>query len=108
MAKIKKTGRHTGAIKTARQALKRRRQNYFKKEQIKAIFKTAVGASTAKDKPKIITSLSEFSSKIDKAVKTGLLHWRTAARRKSYLARMANGTGAAPKAGSGASPKISS
>ncbi|MBI2070060.1 MAG: 30S ribosomal protein S20 [Elusimicrobia bacterium] len=88
MAKIKKTGRHTGAIKTARQSLRRRLRNYKKKEEMKSLVKTAVGAVGTKDQTKAEETFRKYASQIDKAIKTGLLHWRTGARKKSSLARL--------------------
>ena len=61
MAKLK-TGRHTSAIKAQRQAEKR----------------------TSKE------DLKKAESCIDKAAKKSVMHWKTAARKKSRLAKAAN------------------
>ncbi|MBI4668961.1 MAG: 30S ribosomal protein S20 [Elusimicrobia bacterium] len=90
MAKIKKTGRHTGAIKAGRQAARRRLHNIGKKEKIKGLLKETLAAVTAKNKDKAAESFRKYSAEIDKAIKTGLFHWRNSARKKSHLARLTN------------------
>lgn len=89
MAKIKKTGRHTGAIKAHRQSLKRRARNVSKKTTIKDLAKSLAVAIKSKDKAKSQELLPKYFSQVDKAVKTGIYHWRTAARMKSRLSRQA-------------------
>ncbi|MEK7288001.1 MAG: 30S ribosomal protein S20 [Elusimicrobiota bacterium] len=87
MAKIKKTGRHTGALKAHRQSLRRRSHNNQKKTAVKNLIKELGGLIKAKDKAKSQEVLSKSFSRVDKAVKTGVYHWRTGARMKSRLSR---------------------
>jgi small subunit ribosomal protein S20 len=83
MAKLK-TGRHTSAIKATRQALRRKYRNRAVVKNAKEATKAAL-AST--DKSEVEKLLSEVSSTWDKAVKSAGIHWKTAARRKSRLAK---------------------
>lgn len=88
MAKLK-TGRHTGAQKAARQALKRMLRNRVIKRGIRAAAKGVVEAASKRDLAGMPKLLSEASSAWDKAAKSGVIHWKTAARKKSRLARLA-------------------
>lgn len=90
--KIKKTGRHTGAIKALRQSLRRRARNRFTKQTIKGVFKSLEGALKDKQKEKASEFLKKAYSVVDKAAKRGLLHWRTAARKKSRLGQKVSQT----------------
>lgn len=83
MAKLK-TGRHTSAQKADRQALRQRYRNRAVVKSAKESFKAVIAA--AGDKTQAEKLLSVASSKWDKAVKNGGIHWKTAARRKSRLA----------------------
>lgn len=104
MAKIKKTGRHTSALKAARQSWRHRLRNVEQKTQIKDLNKELVKALAAKDNSKSSKLLSDLYTTIDKAAKINLLHWRTAARKKSGLARRVNQAfAAAPAAAAGQS-----
>ena len=90
MAKIKKTGRHTGAIEAFRQSLRKRAGNIRIKEAVKVLRKALLKAVADKDKTKAQSLLVECSSKLDKAAKTNVFHWRNAGRKKSFLARQVN------------------
>ncbi|WP_408912829.1 30S ribosomal protein S20 [Candidatus Nanosynbacter lyticus] len=74
------------AIKRAKQTLKRRERNIGIKKDIK----TAVKAFSATPSAK---TLSAAQSKIDTAVKKGLIKKNTAARRKSALSKIAKKAG---------------
>lgn len=91
MAKIKKTGRHTSGIKAHRQSLKHRAKNYQTRNGIKEIRKDLTQAVASKDKTKAQGLLKEVYSKLDKAVKSGVLHWRNGARKKASFARQVTG-----------------
>ncbi|MBT3393198.1 MAG: 30S ribosomal protein S20 [Elusimicrobiaceae bacterium] len=78
MAKLK-TGRHTSGLKAHRQSEKRASAN----RGIKTLIKNSSKAVLENKDDK---SLNKASSVIDKATKKGLLHWKTAARKKSRLA----------------------
>ncbi len=90
MAKIKKTGRHTGAIKAFRQSLKRRGRNRTKKEGLKSLYKSFAETLKTKDLNKAKEVLVNTYSAIDKATKVGIYHWKTAARKKSRLSLALN------------------
>lgn len=83
MAKLK-TGRHTGAIKTARQAARRTLRNRLLKKKAREVTKEFLASLS--DKAKAGKLLVGASSSWDKAAKKGSIHWKTAARRKSRLA----------------------
>ncbi|MEK6544716.1 MAG: 30S ribosomal protein S20 [Elusimicrobiota bacterium] len=87
MAKIKKTGRHTQALKSARQALSHRVENNAKRSVVKDLGKQLTKALTAKDTGKAKELVTGIYSALDKAAKTGVFHWRNAARKKSKYAR---------------------
>lgn len=79
----------------SRQALKRLRTSNLKQAKNKSAKKsikttTAKLLETAKEKKKDETQklLSEIYSKIDKAVKQGILHKKTAARKKSRISKV--------------------
>jgi len=94
--KIKKTGRHTGALKAVRQAHRRMLRNRITKKAIRASAKSfgeAVGKNDLVGAQKL---MSEVSSSWDKAAKTGAIHWKAAARKKSRLAHALKKAAAAP------------
>lgn len=72
------------AIKRARQSEVRRQRNQKAKTAIKKDTRAVLDTPSAKD---VQDKLNTAYSHIDKAVKTGLLHKNTAARRKSRLAK---------------------
>ena len=74
------------AIKRVRQTAKRRERNVALKRDIKSAVKAFNEKPSAK-------TLSAAQSEIDTAVKKNLLNKRTAARRKSALARVAKDAG---------------
>lgn len=84
------------AIKRAKQSEVRRLRNLKVKTAIKKDMRAVLDDAGAKD---VNDKLSSAYSKLDKAVKTGLMHKNTAARRKARLARNVNGAAkSAPKA----------
>ncbi len=85
MAKLK-TGRHTGAIKTHRQSVRRMLRNRIIKKKAREAQKDFLAAVDGKDKTKAAALLKAVSSNWDKAAKKGTIHWKTAARKKSRLA----------------------
>jgi len=88
MAKLK-TGRHTSAIKAQRMAERRARHNRTMRKAAHESVKGLLAVATAKDKAKTQELYRKASSSLDKAAKSGALHWKTAARKKSRLARAA-------------------
>lgn len=87
MAKPKKTTRHANAMKAYRQSIKRNLRNRDIKKGIRLAVRAVSDAATAKDTAKLGELLSSASSAIDKAAQRGTLHWKTAARKKSRLAK---------------------
>lgn len=88
MAKLK-TGRHTSAIKTYRQSLRRAVRNRALKKTLRLEAKGLLAAAGSKDAPKVQELLKSVSSAFDKAAKGNTIHWKTAARKKSRLAAQA-------------------
>ncbi|MBI3549552.1 MAG: 30S ribosomal protein S20 [Elusimicrobia bacterium] len=95
MAKLK-TGRHTGALKASRQAHTHMVRNRSVKRQIRSLAKEYTEAAGSKDAAKLKDLLPKVSSAWDKAAKTGAIHWKAAARKKSRLARLAQKAAHAP------------
>jgi small subunit ribosomal protein S20 len=78
---------HKSAVKRIRQDKRRRARNRSVKTQVKGAVKSVREAQTAEDaRAKLVSAVST----IDKAVKKGIVHKRTAARKKSRLAKKAN------------------
>ncbi len=87
MAQQKKSQRHPSALKAQRQAAKRNIRNRDSKKRIREAVRGALDAASSKDGGKAKELSSAAYSAIDKAARTGALHWKTAARRKSRLAK---------------------
>ena len=75
---------HKSAAKRIRQDKKRRARNRAVKSEVKLVVKKVTAATDPEEGAKI---LPEVNSVIDKAAKKGVLHWRTAGRKKSRLAK---------------------
>ena len=88
MAKLK-TGRHTGALKAQRQAEKRTSQNKGLMKKVRVATKKVIAAVKA-EAATVAEDLKKAASSIDKAAKKKTIHWKTAARKKSRLAKAAN------------------
>jgi len=89
MAKLK-TGRHTSALKAARQAERRASHNRGVRKVIKTAAKDVLAAVKAKESDKCPKLLGKAASSWDKAAKKGVIHWKTAARKKARLAKLVN------------------
>jgi small subunit ribosomal protein S20 len=74
-------------MKRIRQDKKRRARNRRVKSEVKGSVKSVRQAGTAED---AMAKLAVAVSTIDKAAKKGIIHRRTAARKKSRLAKRAN------------------
>jgi len=94
MAKLK-TGRHTSALKAQRQAEKRAALNRETLSQIRTLARKVEAAVAAKDAKAAHAYLSEAFSLWDKAAKSGVVHWRGAARKKARLSQRLQGLPAA-------------
>ncbi len=60
------------------------------KKSVRAAAKGFFDAAAKKDKAGAEKLLAEASSAWDKAAKTGTIHWKAAARKKSRMARLAH------------------
>lgn len=98
MAKAKKTMRHASAIKAHRQSDRRNIRNRDIKKGVRIAVRAVSDAAAAKDAGKVNELLTAAASAIDKAAQKGALHWKTAARKKSRLARRAAAAVAVPVA----------
>lgn len=85
MAKLK-TGRHTSALKAARQSVRRMLRNRAIKKNIRVLAKDYMEAAGKKDAAALQKAMPSIASSWDKAAKTGAIHWKAAARKKSRLA----------------------
>ncbi|AFJ62758.1 30S ribosomal protein S20 [Bacillus velezensis YAU B9601-Y2] len=90
--------KHMPNIKSAIKRTKTNNERRAHNATIKSAMRTAikqVEASVANNEAdKAKTALSEAAKRIDKAVKTGLVHKNAAARYKSRLAKQVNGLSA--------------
>jgi small subunit ribosomal protein S20 len=77
---------HESPKKRMRQDEKRRARNKATKSEIRSFSKKVAGASSSEDADK---ALRQAASVIDRAAKKRVIHWKTAARKKSRLARQA-------------------
>ena len=85
MAKKKQT-RHKSALKAHRQSIKRAINNRGIKKGIRAAVRAVIDAAKAKDVKQVAEFTAKASSALDKAAKSGTIHWKAAARKKSRLA----------------------
>ena len=76
--------RHPSAVKRARQNLRRRARNKAMVSKMRTVRKQAQQAETPDAKRQAFVA---FQSAVDRAAKRHILHYRTAARLKSRLAK---------------------
>lgn len=81
---------HKSAIKRAGQNEVRRLRNKSTKTRIKSIVKEVRSTATESSDEKKGAKLTAAQSIIDKAAKKGVIHKKTAARKISRLAKLAN------------------
>ena len=79
---------HKSALKRAGQNETRRMRNKTVKTRVKHVVKEVRQAAAAKSVDTVDASLQTAQSTIDKAVKKGVLHKRTAARKVARLAKL--------------------
>ena len=77
-------------IKRNRQNEKRRKRNLGVRSSLKTATKKVTSAAETGDADAATAALGEASRAYDKAVAKGIVHKRTAARRKSRLAKAAS------------------
>jgi small subunit ribosomal protein S20 len=82
--------RNPSALKANRQSVKARTRNRSKKSMIRTFGKKAVAAAQAGNAEEATQAQRMTVSLIDKAAKGSTLHKRTAARKKSRLAKQIN------------------
>lgn len=84
MAKLK-TGRHTSALKAQRQAERHNEANVEVRSRINSLARKVEDAVNKKDAKAAKEYLSAAFQAWDKAAKTGVVHWRSASRKKARL-----------------------
>ena len=82
---------HKATKKKMRQDVKRRARNRAVKSELRSASKKVAAASSPEEAGK---ALREATSVIDRAAKKRIVHWKTAARKKSKLAKRANASSA--------------
>ena len=82
------------AIKRTKTNNERRAHNATIKSAMRTAIKQVEASVANNEVDKAKTALTEAAKRIDKAVKTGLVHKNTAARYKSRLAKKVNGLSA--------------
>jgi len=83
---------HKSALKRAGQNEMRRQRNRAVKTRVKNVIKEVRAAKAEKPDESVNEPMIIAQSAIDKAAKKGVLHRRTAARKISRLAKLANST----------------
>src|ERR1043165_10165517 len=76
------------AIKAARKSVRLRDRNQGVKTRIKTLRKRLDALITAKDAEGSKAAAAEYTSAMDKAVKSGVVHRNAAARAKSHAAKV--------------------
>jgi small subunit ribosomal protein S20 len=90
MAKIKKTGRHTSALREDRRSSRRERVNDRWRLSIKSTAKKIKAAVAKKDADSAKKLLREVFTLLDRAAKKKVIHPNKADRSKSRLAKLIN------------------
>ncbi|MGB4267547.1 MAG: 30S ribosomal protein S20 [Spirochaetota bacterium] len=78
------------AEKRNRQSEKRRQHNSQVKSSIRTAEKKVQKQLESQSKENVPVLFKEFVKKIDTAARKGIIHWKTAARKKSRLAKKVN------------------
>ena len=78
---------HPSALKRVRQTKTRTARNRQRKDIIKKLRKETLGAIEAGDAKAAAEAASKYSSAVDKAAKTGLIHKNKASNLKSKAAK---------------------
>jgi len=76
------------ALKAARKSLRNAARNQTVKTRLKTLAKTVQKATAAGDAEKTRAAAIAFSSALDKAVKSDVIHKNVASRNKSRLAKL--------------------
>ncbi len=75
------------AIKAARKSLRNASRNQSTKTRLKTLAKAVAAAAKANDAEKARAAAISFSSALDKAVKSHVIHRNTASHHKSQVAK---------------------
>lgn len=75
------------AIKAARKSLRNASRNQSTKTRLKTLAKSVAAAAKANDAEKARAAAIAFSSALDKAVKSHVIHRNTASHHKSQVAK---------------------
>jgi len=78
---------HKSAEKRARQTLRRNKVNRTRRAKIQSIVKTVDAALAVKDKDAAVKAQRAAESALARGAGRGTLHWKTAARKASRLAK---------------------
>lgn len=81
---------HKSAIKRHKQSLKHAARNRSYRTRVKNVIKDTRAAINGDDRELAQKTLREAASAISKASSKGAIHWKTAARKISRLARAVN------------------
>jgi len=90
---------HKSSEKRARQSVKRNARNRARRSEINLKVKAVDAAVTGKDHTAAVKAQRSAESTLARAGKTGALHWRTAARKTSRLAKRVKSMQGAKKSG---------
>ncbi len=82
--------RKLSVLKRIRQNQKRRERNKAVRSEIKTYYKKTIEAINKNEMEKAEEYLRTFTSKIDKAVKKGIIHRNESNRKKSRLMKLIN------------------
>jgi len=82
--------RHKSAEKRARQSAKRNELNRMRRSKIRTLAKALEKALEKDDAKGVTAALRAAESGLARAAGKGTLHWRTAARKTSRLAKKVN------------------
>lgn len=81
---------HKSALKRHRQSLKAQARNKAQKTRVKNSIKNTRAAILENDQEQANKALSKAASVLGKATTKGAIHWKTAARKISRLAKAVN------------------
>ncbi len=89
---------HKSSEKRARQSIKRNARNRVRRSEIGNKIKAVDAAVAGNDKEAAVKAQRAAESALARGGKRGTLHWRTAARKTSRLAKRVKAVAAAKKA----------
>lgn len=80
---------HKSAEKRARQTIKRNKINRARRAKVQSAVKALDAALASKDKNAIVKAQRVAEGALARGASRGIMHWKTAARRASRLAKRA-------------------